>query len=80
MFSKAEVEYLHLHLIRNLRNQGNWGRDVVRIIPTKVNVLPETGSLLLEKAIARFRITLKTPGLFMLKRDIQAGQKAGVKQ
>lgn len=83
MFSKAEVEYLHLHLIRNLRNQGV-ELDEIYYCPHHQQeskcICRKPDSLLLEKAIARFQIDAQNSWFIGdAERDIQAGQKAGVK-
>lgn len=83
VYKKEEVEYLHLHLGRVLKKHGielaeiyycphhpDFGKCLCR----------KPGSLLLEKAIARFQID---PSLSYFigdaDRDVEAGEKAGVK-
>jgi D-glycero-D-manno-heptose 1,7-bisphosphate phosphatase len=83
IYKKEEVEYLHLHLERTLKNQGitlteiyycphhpDFGKCICR--------KPE--SQLLEKAIARFQID-PTVSYFIgdADRDVEAGKKVGVK-
>ncbi len=83
IYTKEEVEYLHLHLVRALKNQGielaeiyycPHHPDVSKCICRKPD------SLLLEKAIARFQVdAVKSYFIGDAERDIQAGEKAGVK-
>lgn len=83
LFTKYETDYLHLHLERNLANQG--------IILSAIYYCPhhpdkskcicrKPDSLLLEKAIARFNIDAKESWFIGdADRDTEAGIKAGVK-
>ncbi len=82
VYKKEETEYLHLHLVRVLKNHGielteiyycPHHPDVGKCLCRK----PEP--LLLEKAIARFNIDA-TKSYFIgdAERDVEAGRKAGV--
>jgi D-glycero-D-manno-heptose 1,7-bisphosphate phosphatase len=82
IYKKEEVEYLHLHLVRVLRNHGI---ELAEIYYCPHH--PDTGScicrkpdsLLLEKAIARFDVDVSR-SYFVgdADRDTEAGKKAGV--
>ena len=81
--TQQQVEYLHLHLERVLKNSG--------IILTEIYYCPhhpeitncicrKPDSLLLEKAISRFNIDpLHSYFIGDAERDMEAGHKAGVK-
>jgi D-glycero-D-manno-heptose 1,7-bisphosphate phosphatase len=82
LYKKEEVDYLHLHLERVLKNQG--------IELTEIYYCPhhpDTGkcicrkpdSLLLEKALARFNIDASASYFIGdAERDVEAGKKAGM--
>jgi D-glycero-D-manno-heptose 1,7-bisphosphate phosphatase len=83
LYTKEQVDYLHLHLERYLKNHG--------ILLTEFYFCPhhpdiskcicrKPDSLLLEKAIARFNIDAATSYFIGdADRDIAAGTRAGVK-
>ena len=83
VYKKEETDYLHLHLIRNLEKHG--------IDLTEIYYCPhhpdigkclcrKPGSLLLEKALARFNIDpSKSWFIGDAERDVEAGNKAGVR-
>ncbi len=83
IFKKEDVDYLHLHLVRVFKSRAielteiyycPHHPDVSKCICRK------PGSLLLEKAIARFNIDpAKSYFIGDADRDVEAGQKAGVK-
>ncbi len=83
LYKKEEVEYLHLHLVRALKNH--------RIELAEIYYCPhhpdigkcicrKPDSQLLEKAIARFSIDASLSYFIGdADRDVEAGKKAGVK-
>ena len=82
MYTAAETDYLHLHLDRVLRNKGIELAEIYYCPhhPSTGNCLcRKPGSLLLEKALARFRLDA---GLSYFigdtQRDAEAGARAGV--
>jgi len=82
IFTKEEVEYLHLHLVRRLNNSGINIEEIYFCPhhPDTGNCLcRKPGSLLIEKALARFDIdSRKTFFIGDAERDVQAARKAGV--
>jgi len=83
IYSKEDVEYLHLHLLRVLKNRGVELEEIYYCPhhPEKGKCLcRKPDSLLLEKAIARFSLdAAKSYFIGDAQRDIEAGTKAGVK-
>jgi len=82
IFTKEEVEYLHLHLVRRLNNSGINIEEIYFCPhhPDTGNCLcRKPGSLLIEKALARFDIDARK-SFFIgdAERDVQAARKAGV--
>lgn len=83
LYSKEEVEYLHLHLERVLKNKGITIDEIYYCPhhPEEGNCLcRKPGSQLTEKAIARFNID-PSRSYFIgdRQRDIDSGEAAGVK-
>lgn len=80
---KEEVDYLHLHLTRMLKSKGVELTEIYYCPhhPDFGNCLcRKPGSLLLEKAIARFNINASLSYFIGdADRDVEAGEKAGVK-
>lgn len=83
LYSKEEVEYLHLHLERVLKNKGITIAEIYYCPhhPEEGNCLcRKPGSQLTEKAIARFNIDpARSYFIGDRQRDIDAGEAAGVK-
>ena len=82
IYAKEHVEYLHLHLIRVLKNHGI-GLQEIYYCPHHPGIgkciCRKPDSLLLEKAIARFNIdAAKSYFIGDTDRDVEAGKKAGV--
>jgi len=81
--TKEQVDYLHLHLQRAMKNKGIEISEVYycQHHPDVTNcICRKPDSLLLEKAMARFNID-PSQSFFIgdAERDMQAGHKAGVK-
>lgn len=83
LYSKEEVEYLHLHLERVLKNKGITIAEIYYCPhhPEEGNCLcRKPGSQLTEKAIARFNIDpARSYFIGDRQRDIDAGEATGVK-
>jgi len=83
VYTKENTEYLHLHLERVLKNHGIGLTEIYYCPhhPDFSNCLcRKPGSLLLEKAIARFDIdAARSYFIGDALRDEEAGKKAGVK-
>ena len=82
MYTKEQVEYLHLHLCRVLKNHGIVLQEIY-YCPHHPDISKcicrKPDSLLLEKAIARFNIdTANSYFIGDAERDVEAGKKAGV--
>ncbi|CAN5391164.1 N/A [soil metagenome] len=80
--TKEQVDYLHLHLQRALKNKGI---EILEVYycphhPDVTNcICRKPDSLLLEKAMARFSIDANTSYFIGdADRDMEAGKKAGV--
>jgi D-glycero-D-manno-heptose 1,7-bisphosphate phosphatase len=82
MYTIAETDYLHLHLQRVLRNRGIELAEIYYCPhhPDTGNCLcRKPGSLLLEKALARFRLdAAQCYFIGDAARDAEAGRRAGV--
>ena len=83
MYTKQQADYLHLHLQRNLANQGI---EILEVYycphhPDETKcICRKQDSLLLEKTMSRFQIDPKQSWFIGdAERDIEAGVKAGVK-
>jgi len=81
--TKEQVDYLHLHLQRAMKNKGI---EILEVYycphhPDTTNcICRKPDSLLLEKAMARFNIDAASSYFIGdADRDMEAGQKAGVK-
>ena len=83
LYTKQETDYLHLHLERILLTKGIQINEFYFCPhhPSVSNcICRKPDSLLLEKAIARFRIdTAESWFIGDADRDIEAGEKAGVR-
>ncbi len=83
LYKKEEVEYLHLHLARVLRNHGIELTEIYFCPhhPDTGNcICRKPGSQLLEKAIARFNVDASSSYFIGdADRDVEAGKKTGVK-
>lgn len=83
MYTKADADYLHLHLERHLENQGIHISEVYYCPHHPDNtkcICRKPDSLLLEKAMARFGIDPKLSWFIGdADRDVEAGTKAGVR-
>jgi D-glycero-D-manno-heptose 1,7-bisphosphate phosphatase len=82
LYTKAETDYLHLHLQRVLRNKGIELAEIYYCPhhPDTGNCLcRKPGSLLLEKGLARFRLdAAQCYFIGDAPRDAEAGRRAGV--
>jgi D-glycero-D-manno-heptose 1,7-bisphosphate phosphatase len=80
--TRQQVEYLHLHLQRALKNKGILVAEIYYCPhhPEVTNcICRKPDSLLLEKAMARFNIDpLQSFFIGDADRDMEAGEKAGV--
>ena len=83
IYKKEDTDYLHLHLTRFLKSHDIELTEIYYCPhhPDFSNCLcRKPGSLLLEKAIARFNIdAAKSYFIGDAARDVEAGEKAGVK-
>ncbi len=82
LYTKADVDFLHFHMKRFLSSKGIFITEIYYCPhhPSTSNCLcRKPGSLMLEKAIARFNIDGKTSYFIGdAERDFEAGVAAGV--
>jgi D-glycero-D-manno-heptose 1,7-bisphosphate phosphatase len=83
LYTKQEADYIHVHLERKFNSQGISIEEYYYCPhhPSVSNcICRKPDSLLLEKALARFRINPTTSWFIGdADRDIEAGMKAGVR-